>query len=350
MPSRSGKNRPLQWIDHEAYHPIMSSQALSEAAQGSRMDETDEIEFTSAPELTPEQTVIVDLHSVINLISVLYGCLELIELEIGAPVGRAKERVFELSEAIKEAARTGREIPLDPSFPGSLSAETDSALKNAITSSGSENLKDLRETIASVLEIFVVRIEELQARIHDPQAWAKFSSTQLSESIERVLAAIEQNAHGRYRIVKNIAEQTPHDYQVDLDVSSDTGEEFLMPPVLQDVLRDLIANARKYTAPGGKISAGLHSSVEGVRLVIEDNGAGIPKDELRNVAEFGYRASNVSSKRTLGGGFGLTKALWVAKRFNGRMWIRSRLGVGTRITLFIPRSPEPKSGDEVTRS
>ena len=340
----------MQWIGYETYHLGMSSPALPDAAQGTRIDESDEIEFTSAPELTPEQAVIVDLHSVINLISVLYGCLELLELEIGCPVGRAKERVFELSEAIKEAARNGSEIPLDRSFPESLSSEIDFALKNATPSSGSKNFNELRETIASVLEIFVVRVEELLVRIQNPQAWAKFSTTQLAESIEQVLAAIEQNAHGRYRIVKNIAEQTPHDYQVDLDVSSDTGEEFLMPPVLQDVLRDLIANARKYTAPGGKISAGLHSSAEGLRLVIEDNGSGIPKDELRKVSEFGYRASNVQGKRTLGGGFGLTKALWVAKQFNGRMWIRSRLGVGTRITLFIPRGSAPKCGDEVTCS
>jgi signal transduction histidine kinase len=116
-----------------------------------------------------------------------------------------------------------------------------------------------------------------------------------------------------------------------------------MPPVLHDVLRDLIANARKYTPPGGRISAGLHSSEEGLRLVVEDNGLGIPRDELQKVVGFGYRASNVSDKRTLGGGFGLTKALWVAKNFGGRMWVRSRLGVGTRVTLFIP-SQTDKTG------
>ncbi len=317
----------------------MSTPALPCAATAHRLDESDEIEFASPPELTPEQTIIVDLHSVINLISVLYGCLELLEQEVGSSIGRAKERVWELSEAIKSSAQNGNPVSIDRSLPGSLSKEIETALAELPPPSRPENVGELKETISSVLEIFDVRIEELLNRLQAPSAWAKFSTRQLAASIEQVLAAIEQNAHGRYRIVKNIAEQTPHDYQVDLDISSDSGDEFLMPPVLQDVLRDLIANARKYTPPGGKISAGLHSSTEGIRLVVEDNGVGIPKDELQDVARFGYRASNVHDKRTLGGGFGLTKALWVAKQFNGRMWIRSRLDAGTRITLFIP-SPD----------
>jgi signal transduction histidine kinase len=39
----------------------------------------------------------------------------------------------------------------------------------------------------------------------------------------------------------------------------------------------------------------------------------------------------------MGGGFGLTKAFLVTKQFGGRMWIKSELGVGTRITLKLPR-------------
>lgn len=38
----------------------------------------------------------------------------------------------------------------------------------------------------------------------------------------------------------------------------------------------------------------------------------------------------------MGGGFGLTKAFFVTKRFQGRMWIRSAAGAGTRITIDLP--------------
>ena len=39
----------------------------------------------------------------------------------------------------------------------------------------------------------------------------------------------------------------------------------------------------------------------------------------------------------MGGGFGLTKAFLVTQQFGGRMWIKSELGIGTRITLVLPR-------------
>ena len=48
------------------------------------LDESDEIELASAPALTAEQEIIVDLHSVINLIGVLHGCLELLQAEMVA--------------------------------------------------------------------------------------------------------------------------------------------------------------------------------------------------------------------------------------------------------------------------
>jgi len=300
------------------------------------LDESDEVEITAPPVLTPEQEVIVDLHSVINLIGVLHGCIELLQAEMVGGLENPKSQVYRLSEDIKTAAASGSPFHIDSAFPMLLGAEIESALKTNPAIAESNDVIELRNTISTVLEVFNTRIAELQERLSNPRAWARFSSAQLAASIQQVLAAIEQNSHGRYRIVRNIAEQTPRDYQVDLNITSTSGDTFFMPPVLQDVLRDLIANARKYTPPGGKISAGLHAAEDGVRLVVEDNGFGIPRDELEKVVAFGYRATNVLDKRTLGGGFGLTKALWVAKNFGGRMWVRSRIGVGTRVTLFIP--------------
>ena len=111
-----------------------------------------------------------------------------------------------------------------------------------------------------------------------------------------------------------------------------------MPPVFQDVMRDLLANARKYTPPGGVITAGLSDNGEGIRFVVKDTGMGIPESEIMKVVEFGYRATN-AARPTRGGGFGLTKAFYITKTFGGRMWIESPVenGSGTRIEILIPR-------------
>lgn len=296
----------------------------------------DEIEILPDMELTGEQEIIVELHSVINLINALYGCLELLEIELHGSLGSAKAMVMELAEKINIASQRQMPLEINPYFANIIATALNQAWESHSFIGENKDAIELKHTVSSILAVFQVRLEELQERMAKPDEWLEFSAKKLTDSINQALAAIEENARGRYRIVDNIAQQTPNDYQISLKISSSFGDLFFMPPVLQDVLRDLIANARKYTPLGGKINAGLHVSETGIRLVVEDNGIGIPVNEINKVAHFGYRASNVAGKRTLGGGFGLTKALGVAKKWGGRMWIASRVNVGTRVTLQLP--------------
>lgn len=90
---------------------------------------------------------------------------------------------------------------------------------------------------------------------------------------------------------------------------------------------------------------GLYQTEQELRYVVEDTGCGIPPDEIEKVAHFGHRASNVSNIRTMGGGFGLTKAFLVTRRFGGRMFIRSGLQRGTRIRIVLPRPHAGASKD-----
>lgn len=110
-----------------------------------------------------------------------------------------------------------------------------------------------------------------------------------------------------------------------------------MPPVFIDVMRDLIANARKYTAPGGRINAGIWSSANELVLSVEDSGCGIPANEIERVIGFGRRGSNVTEQRTMGAGIGLTKAYYLTKKMQGRMWISSEEGQSTRVKITLPR-------------
>ncbi len=302
------------------------------------LTEADEIEILVPVDLTGEQEIIVELHSVINLINALYGCLDLLDSVFLGNLGTAKSLVMDLVKKINDAAIQRKPFGPDPFFSEIILAAVESAWNSQPDLQTNPDALCLKNTIQMVLDVFHSRLEELEERLKNPEAWICVSEEYLTLSITQALAAIEKNSRGRYRIVFNIAEQTPRDYQVDLKVESEVGEYFLMPPVFQDVMRDLIANARKYTPLGGKISAGLRIYQTSLRFVVEDNGLGIPPEEIPSVVQFGYRASNTKKIQTLGGGFGLTKAYKVAKKYGGRMWIRSRPEVGTRITIEIPSS------------
>lgn len=58
-----------------------------------------------------------------------------------------------------------------------------------------------------------------------------------------------------------------------------------------------------------------------------------------NVVQFGYRATKAKNRPTMGGGFGLSKAYYVAQLFGGTMDIDFPLadGSGTRVKIKIPR-------------
>ncbi len=301
-----------------------------------------EVEVTDLPELTQEQAALVDMHSVVNIMNVLVNELEYLQEVVGG------------AEQLQPALDTVQQVHLRLRGSDDLEAGLDSLLKcedgvmgvvHAALEAHPDATDDaqVRDSVSNLESVFAVletRARELLDRVRAPGSWNDHDVKQLTANFTNVLAAIEKNSKGRYRIVNNIAAQEAQDYMVTFGIESADGDVIHMPPVLQDVMRDLIANARKYTEPGGEITAGLVDNGKELRFVVEDTGRGIPADEVQQVVAFGKRGSNVDDQATMGGGFGLTKAYLVARQFGGRMWSDSRPGAGTRITLRIPR-PAP---------
>jgi signal transduction histidine kinase len=301
-----------------------------------------EVEITDLPELTGEQAALIDMHSVVNIMNVLLN-----ELEYLHEVLREGEKLQPALDAVQQIhlrLRTSDEIVAD--LGNLLKCEdrvmevVHAVLEACPDADDDPDVKDSVSNLQSVFAVLDTRARELLDRVHAPEKWTDHNIKQLTANFTNVLAAIEKNSKGRYRIVHNIAEQERKDYMVTFGIESVDGTSIHMPPVLQDVMRDLIANARKYTEPGGEITAGLVDNGKELRFVVEDTGRGIPSDEVQQVVEFGKRGSNVDDKATMGGGFGLTKAYLVTQQFGGRMWIASQSGAGTRITISIPR-PAP---------
>jgi signal transduction histidine kinase len=297
-----------------------------------------EVEINGLPELTREQAALIDMHSAVNILNVLLNELEYLQ------------EIIQEAEQLRPAVDAVQQIHLNLRTSDDVEANLGSLLKchdrvmeavHAMLDAHPDAVddQDVRDSVSNLQSVFAVldtRARELLDRVDDPGKWTDHDVKQLAENFTNVLAAIEKNSKGRYRVVNNIAKQEQRDYMVTLGIESVDGTIINMPPVLQDVMRDLIANARKYTEPGGEITAGLVDDGKELRFVVDDTGRGIPSDEVQQVVEFGKRASNVDDKATMGGGFGLTKAYMVTRQFGGRMWIASRPGAGTRITISIP--------------
>jgi two-component system sensor histidine kinase TctE len=102
---------------------------------------------------------------------------------------------------------------------------------------------------------------------------------------------------------------------------------------LYDLIHNLIDNAIKYTADHGKVTLAVDLKDNKVRLVVEDNGIGIPKEDQTMIYERFYRGDNVNAA---GAGVGLAIVKEIADIHNARIEIDSRKDKeGTRFYVYF---------------
>lgn len=106
--------------------------------------------------------------------------------------------------------------------------------------------------------------------------------------------------------------------------------------VLYQVFLNLIGNAVKYSASTSSpiITITSQEDHESIRYYIEDNGIGIPDEELPHIFDVFVRATNVSNHAGTGIGLGLVKR--IVEKLDGRVAIESEEGVGTKVMLVFP--------------
>ena len=111
---------------------------------------------------------------------------------------------------------------------------------------------------------------------------------------------------------------------------------------LDQVLANLIANALRYTPAGGKIILSAQSFAGGVRLVVQDSGAGIPAEDLPYIFDRCWRGSRArSSSEGAGSGLGLAIARQLVEAQGGKIAVSSAPGQGTAFTIDLYRRDEP---------
>lgn len=119
---------------------------------------------------------------------------------------------------------------------------------------------------------------------------------------------------------------------------------------LTQVLTNLISNALKFSAVGGRIIVSTERSGRVVRFCVKDDGPGIP-DEFRSRIFTKFAQADLSDTRQKGGtGLGLVIAKEITERHGGRLWFESEPGKGTRFFVDLPllddKTTTDVSGDD----
>jgi signal transduction histidine kinase len=107
------------------------------------------------------------------------------------------------------------------------------------------------------------------------------------------------------------------------------------------VLLNLLDNAIKYSEPGGRIAVVVSGAPPWVRIDVTDTGIGIPEADRARVFERFYRVEKARSRDLGGTGLGLAIVKHLVQAQAGEVFVDSREGQGTTVTLRLPAAPAP---------
>ncbi|HEV7949304.1 MAG TPA: HAMP domain-containing sensor histidine kinase, partial [Glaciihabitans sp.] len=106
---------------------------------------------------------------------------------------------------------------------------------------------------------------------------------------------------------------------------------------IREVMDSVLSNAIKFTPTAGTVDVTVHSSTAGARITVRDSGLGMTADDQSHVFDRFFRSPAAKAANVAGVGLGLSTAKLFVERHNGTIDIDSTLGVGTTVTVNLPR-------------
>lgn len=145
----------------------------------------------------------------------------------------------------------------------------------------------------------------------------------LTKTIAGVIDNLRQTAETKQQ---KIAFNKPHELPVVLADSFRIGQ----------VLANLVANAINYTQVGGLITVGIEKKEGILEVSVSDNGPGIPSEALKKLFTKFFRVSGALEQGSKGTGLGLFISKSIINMHNGKIWVDSELGKGSRFAFTLP--------------
>lgn len=136
-------------------------------------------------------------------------------------------------------------------------------------------------------------------------------------------------------IISRLAPQAAKN-RVRLELTGESVKYTGIRQILDEMIYNITENAIKYNNPGGKVSVWAGNTLQGKKVVVTDNGIGIPEDQIDRIFERFYRVDKSHSKERGGTGLGLSIVKHGVMIHHGEVHVESKLGEGTRIELVFP--------------
>jgi signal transduction histidine kinase len=167
------------------------------------------------------------------------------------------------------------------------------------------------------------------------------------ERMEAGAVAIKPRPVDLGALLQFAADVAAHDprHPITLDLPPHLPPALIEPDRIQQVLANLVANARKYSPHGGPIRLSSRASGNCLQVCVEDKGMGIPAESLERVFDKFYRIENLQHRNVRGTGLGLAICRQIVEAHHGRIWAESRgVGQGAKICFTLPAAQHSSAG------
>jgi two-component system, OmpR family, sensor histidine kinase VicK len=153
---------------------------------------------------------------------------------------------------------------------------------------------------------------------------------EFNKFFERIIERFEMSKSQNVHFVRLLPETS---YFVDIDTDK-----------LTQVIDNIISNAIKYSPDGGNIRFGFTVNNNMLKVMVSDDGMGIPKENVGRIFDRFYRVDRARARSMGGTGLGLAIAREMIEAHGGKIWAESEEGVGTTIFFTLPYA-EDETGD-----
>src|SRR5580698_5308950 len=208
------------------------------------------------------------------------------------------------------------------------------------------------ERVEKTRRDFIANVShELRTPLTSVQGYAEtlLDSRNMPDTLREFVEIIRKNAMRMSRLTEDLlvlAVQTFHEIAsgggIELSLMNTASSAVWVDrDAIHHLLANLIDNAFKYGAQGGKVLVGACETEEGVQFYVRDFGGGIPSEHLPRLFERFYRVDKARSRESGGTGLGLAIAKHVIRAHSGNIRAESELNHGSTFYFILPRHAVP---------
>jgi signal transduction histidine kinase len=262
-------------------------------------------------------------------------------------VSKNDDEIGELCDAINYmASELGQSETLKNNFISSVSHELRTPLtairgwgETARMSVGADN-----ELVEKGLDIILHESARLSGLVEDLLDFSRMQSGRLSvnKRITDVTTVLSEAVYMYVEIAKQ--QQIKLDFVCPQNLHKVMGD----PDRLKQVVINVVDNAVKYSTAGGHVLVEAHEEDNCIHIKVIDAGVGIPEQDIDHVKEKFFK----SNTTVRGSGIGLAVADEIIKQHNGLLFLESKEGVGTTVTIVLPfaSKAEIEEAEKVTEA